>query len=138
MYQVTKEINFCYGHRLRDYAKKCKHLHGHNGRVEITLAAEKLDHRGMVIDFEDIKNVVQNWIMSELDHKLLLRQDDPLIPVLRDSNEVFYVMADNPTAENIARLIFDYTRAQGFAVVSVRLWETPTSVAVYRNTDESA
>lgn len=132
MFEVTKEIGFCYGHRLRDYAKKCKHLHGHNGRVEITLAAEKLDYRGMVIDFEDIKNVVQSWIMSELDHKLLLRHDDPLIPVLRDNNELFYEMADNPTAENIAKLIYDYARAQNLPVVSVRLWETPTSVAVYR------
>lgn len=133
MYEVTKEINFCYGHRLRDYAKKCKHLHGHNGRVEITLASSTLDHRGMVVDFDDIKEAVQSWIMSELDHKLLLRQDDPLIPVLRDMNETFYVMNDNPTAENIARLIFDFTRSQGFNVVSVKLWETPTSFAVYKN-----
>lgn len=131
MFQVTKEINFCYGHRLRDYPKKCKNIHGHNGLVEITLASPKLDYRGMVVDFEDIKEAVQSWIMSELDHKLLLRKDDPLIPVLSDMNEPFMVMEDNPTAENIAKLIFDYTRSKGFSVVSVRLWETPTSVAVY-------
>lgn len=136
MFQVTKEISFCYGHRLRDYPKKCKDLHGHNGRVEITLAAEKLDYRGMVVDFEDIKNVVQHWIMHELDHKLLLRSDDPLIPVLRDNNEVFYVMDDNPTAENIAKLIFDYAYAQKLPVVSVKLWETPTSVAIYLAPDK--
>jgi 6-pyruvoyltetrahydropterin/6-carboxytetrahydropterin synthase len=131
MYEVTKEIHFCYGHRLRDYPKKCKDLHGHNGRVEITLASATLDHRGMVIDFEDIKDVVQRWIMTELDHKLLLRKDDPLIPVLSDLNEPFLAIDDNPTAENIARLIFEYTKSQGFPVVAVRLWETPTSVAVY-------
>ena len=131
MYEVTKEIHFCYGHRLRDYPKKCKHLHGHNGRVEISLASATLDHRGMVIDFEDIKDVVQRWIMSELDHKLLLRKDDPLIPVLSDLNEAFLSVDENPTAENIAKMIFDYTKSQGFPVVAVRLWETPTSVAVY-------
>ncbi|MEW6733666.1 MAG: 6-carboxytetrahydropterin synthase QueD [Acidobacteriota bacterium] len=134
MYEVAKEINFCYGHRLRDYPKKCKQLHGHNGRVEIVLAADSLDARGMVVDFEDIKEVVQRWIMSELDHKLLLRKDDPLIPALRDLNEPFLIMEENPTAENIAKMIFDYTRACGFAVIAVRLWETPTSMAVYRET----
>lgn len=131
MYQVTKEINFCYGHRLRDYPKKCKHLHGHNGRVEITLEAESLDYRGMLVDFEDIKDGVQTWIMAELDHKLLLRKDDPLVPVLRDLNETFLVMDDNPTAENIARMIYEYTKSKGFPVISVKLWETPTSFAVY-------
>lgn len=131
MFQVTKEISFSYGHRLRDYEKKCKDLHGHNGRVEITLATDKLDYRGMVVDFVDIKNIVQNWIMSELDHKLLLREDDPLVPILTQCNEVFYTMKENPTAENIAKLIFDYARLQNLPVVSVKLWETETSVAVY-------
>ncbi len=132
MYEVTKEIHFCYGHRLRDYPKKCKHLHGHNGRVEITLAAPSLDYRGMVVDFEEIKDGVQSWIMTALDHKLLLRKDDPLIPVLRDMNETFLVMEDNPTAENIAKMIFDYTQTVGLPVIAVKLWETPTSFAVYR------
>lgn len=134
MFQVVKEINFSYGHRLRDYEKKCKYLHGHNGRVEITVATEKLDYRGMVIDFVDIKTTVQKWIMAELDHKLLLRADDPLIPILRDANEVFYVMADNPTAENIAKLIFDYACSQNLPVVSVKLWETESSIAMYSQT----
>ncbi|MBI4851855.1 MAG: 6-carboxytetrahydropterin synthase [Acidobacteria bacterium] len=131
MFLVTKEINFSYGHRLRDYEKKCKHLHGHNGRVAITLGANTLDYRGMVIDFVDVKDIVQNWIMKELDHKLLLREDDPLVAVLRDCNEEFYIMAENPTAENIAKLIFDYARSQNLPVISVKLWETETSVAIY-------
>ena len=131
MFQVTKEISFSYGNRLRDYEKKCKDLHCHNGRVEITLATDKLDYRGMVVDFVDIKNIVQNWIMSELDHKLLLREDDPLVPILTECNEVFYTMKENPTAENIAKLIFDYARLQNLPVISVKLWETETSVAVY-------
>jgi 6-pyruvoyltetrahydropterin/6-carboxytetrahydropterin synthase len=131
MFLVTKEITFSYGHRLRDYEKKCKHLHGHNGRVAITLAASQLDKRGMVIDFVDIKNVVQNWIMSELDHKLLLREDDPLVKVLRDCNEEFYIMKENPTAENIAKLIYDYAVSQNLPVIEVKLWETETSIAIY-------
>jgi 6-pyruvoyltetrahydropterin/6-carboxytetrahydropterin synthase len=72
--------------------------------------------------------------MTKLDYKLLLRADDPLIPVLRDANEVFYVMADNPTAENIAKLIFDYACSQNLPVISVKLWETESSIAMYSQT----
>ena len=48
MFQVTREIRFCYGHRLLNYDGKCRHLHGHNGRAVITLQAEELDTLGMV------------------------------------------------------------------------------------------
>ena len=62
MYRVAREIHFCYGHRLLNYEGKCRHLHGHNGRAVITLAAEKLDPIGMVVDFSHIKAVVSAWI----------------------------------------------------------------------------
>ena len=58
MYEVTRVIDFCYGHRLLNYAGKCRHLHGHNGRLEITLSASALDDRGMVLDFTQIKREV--------------------------------------------------------------------------------
>ena len=61
MYRVTREIEFCYGHRLLNYAGKCRHLHGHNGRAVITLQAPRLDERGMLVDFGDIKREVQRW-----------------------------------------------------------------------------
>ena len=51
MYGVTREIPFCYGHRLLDYAWKCKYLHGHNGTAVISLEGESLDQLGMVVDF---------------------------------------------------------------------------------------
>ena len=132
MYSVTKTIHFCYGHRLLNYQGKCRYLHGHNGKVEIELSSERLDHRGMVRDFGEIKQVVQTWIDRELDHKMLLCRKDPVLPLLRKLDEPLYVMADNPTAEAIAQLIFDYTASQGFPVSAVRLWETDASVATYR------
>ena len=55
MFKVTKHIDFCYGHRLLNYDGQCRHLHGHNGRVEVDIESEKLDERGMVHDFSDIK-----------------------------------------------------------------------------------
>jgi len=134
IHKVTKEIHFCYGHRLLNYDGKCRHLHGHNGKVEIEVVSEKLDSRGMVIDFGDINKVVKTWIDQELDHKMLLCKEDPLLKVLQNLHEPCFVMNENPTAENIAKLIYDYAASQGMTVSEVRLWETETSFASYRGT----
>jgi 6-pyruvoyltetrahydropterin/6-carboxytetrahydropterin synthase len=131
MFQVTREIHFCYGHRLLNYDGKCRHLHGHNGRAVITLASPQLDPRGMVMDFTQIKRVVSTWIDEQLDHKMLLHKDDPVLPLLRQQGEPVYVMDVNPTAENIARLIYDFAAAQGFPVAEVQLWETESCFATY-------
>jgi len=132
MFRVTREIRFCYGHRLLNYDGKCRHLHGHNGRAVITLEAAQLDSLGMVVDFTRIKRVVSGWINDALDHKMILHRDDPALPSLRQQGEPVFVLDVNPTAENIAKLIYDYTAAQGFPVVEVRLWETDDSFATYR------
>jgi 6-pyruvoyltetrahydropterin/6-carboxytetrahydropterin synthase len=132
MFEVTRELRFCYGHRLLEYDGKCRYLHGHNGRALITLAAASLDPLGMVVDFSAIKRVVGGWIDSQLDHRMILHRDDPLLPYLQSQGEPIFLMDANPTAENIARLIYDFTAAQGFPVVEVRLWETEDSCAVYR------
>lgn len=132
MFRVSREIYFCYGHRLLHYAGKCRHLHGHNGKAIVTLEAPDLDSLGMVVDFTDIKRLLGRWIDETLDHKMLLHQDDPIIPELRRLGEPFVALDCNPTAENIARLIFEQARAVGLPVVEVTLWETESSYAVYR------
>lgn len=133
MFQITREIDFCYGHRLLDYDGKCRHLHGHNGRVAISLASEGLNAKGMVLDFTDIKKVVAQWIEDNLDHRMILRSDDPAVPALRQLGEPLYLLDSNPTAENIARLIHEKTQEFGFPVVETRLWETPMCYATYRD-----
>jgi 6-pyruvoyltetrahydropterin/6-carboxytetrahydropterin synthase len=132
MFQVTRELRFCYGHRLLNYDGKCRHLHGHNGRAVISLAAANLDAIAMVVDFSQIKRIVGGWIDAHLDHRMLLHRDDPVLSYLQAQGEPVFVCDANPTAETIARLIYDYTLAQGFPVVEVRLWETDDSCAVYR------
>jgi 6-pyruvoyltetrahydropterin/6-carboxytetrahydropterin synthase len=131
MYTVTRLIHFCYGHRLMDYEGKCRHPHGHNGKIEITMKGDKLDKRGMVMDFEEIKQSVQKWVDSELDHKMLLNKKDPLVKILKDMGEPVVVMDANPTAESIARHIYDYAKSKRLPVVNVRLWETVNSHAEY-------
>jgi 6-pyruvoyltetrahydropterin/6-carboxytetrahydropterin synthase len=134
MYLVTKRIEFCYGHRLLDYDGVCKHPHGHNAVAEIDVRTDQLDRRNMVADFSDIKRLVKGWIDRELDHKMILRHDDPLVAALRDLGEPMYLLESNPTVERIARLIFEKSSELGFQVVAVRVWETPSSFAEYTTT----
>lgn len=138
MYVVTKRIDFCYGHRLLDYDGVCKHPHGHNAMVEVDVRTGSLDRRNMVVDFSDIKKIVKGWIDRELDHKMILRHDDPLVMPLQALGEPIYILDSNPTVERIAKLIFDKSRELGLDVVAVRVWETPTSRTEYseRSTDE--
>lgn len=135
MYRVSKSVSFCYGHRLLNYDGKCAHLHGHNAQAVITLESETLDELGMVEDFSLLKRLVWEWLDAEIDHTLLLHRDDPVLPVLQQAGERVRVTDFNPTAENIARMIYDYVDGQGFPVVDVTLWETGTSQASYRRVD---
>ena len=131
MYSVTKKIEFCYGHRLLDYDGICKHPHGHNAVAEIEVRSGSLDNRNMVCDFSDIKRIVKGWVDRELDHKMILREDDPLVGPLKQLGEPVFIVQSNPTVEHIAKLLYDYTHSQGFPVVRVTVWETPTSFATF-------
>jgi len=131
VFRITETIRFCYGHRLMDYVGKCARLHGHNARVEVVLGAAQLDSRGFVMDFDLLESTVRQWIDETLDHRLFLRHDDPLVPVLEAQGEPFVALGGNPTAEHFARMIFDHLAGAGLPVVAVRFWETDTSVAEY-------
>ena len=131
MYRISRELDFCYGHRLLNYQGKCRHLHGHNGRVQLTFEVPDLDELGMVFDFGRIKQEIGRWIDENLDHRMILHQDDPVVPTLRRMGEPLMLLDSNPTAENIARLIFEHARSAGLPVVECRLWETPVCAAVY-------
>ncbi len=131
MFCVTRQIDFCYGHRLLNYAGKCRFLHGHNGRAEIVIESDTLDERGMVLDFSDIKQVVSQWIDDNLDHRMILHRKDPAVDYLEQLGEPLYLIDHNPTAENIAKLVYDFTAEHGFPVVKVNLWETPRCFATY-------
>ncbi len=131
MYEIVKHIDFCFGHRLIDYQGKCNQPHGHNGRAEIRLASDTLDEMGMVADFRDVRSSIQAWIEENLDHRMILRRDDPLVEAIEALGQHAYLIDDNPTTENLARLVFEQTQALGFPVIAVTLWETPDSHATY-------
>jgi 6-pyruvoyltetrahydropterin/6-carboxytetrahydropterin synthase len=131
MFSVTQELPFCYGHRLFGYPGKCGRLHGHNGVARITLRSERLDGQGMVADFDTIERSMRAFLDESIDHRLLLQREDPLVPALRAAGEDFVAVDFNPTAENIARHIFEQAQRAGFPVVEVQLVEQQGSIASY-------
>jgi len=131
MYSITKEINFCYGHRLMQHTGKCRHLHGHSVRAEVTLRSKTLDQQAMVMDFSKLKIIVSEFIDKQLDHNLLLHKNDPLCSILEQQGERFLALSQHPTAEYLAQMIYQYSKDQGLPVYKVLLWETASANACY-------
>jgi 6-pyruvoyltetrahydropterin/6-carboxytetrahydropterin synthase len=123
MYEVSVDETFAAAHNLRGYKGKCEELHGHNYKVRVTLAGKEVDSVGLLYDFVHLKQVIQGVIRS-LDHKYL--------------NELSPFDVVNPSAENIARYIYDQTAKQlhqaptGAGVSSITVWETDVTAATYR------
>lgn len=132
MFTITKEVYFCYGHRLMNHAGKCRHLHGHSVKAAISVTQTALNENGMVCDFADIKACVEQYIDQYLDHNFLLHKDDPLVPVLTANNERFWALDEHPTAEVLSKMIFKHLKTAGFNVTQVELWETASAYASYR------
>jgi 6-pyruvoyltetrahydropterin/6-carboxytetrahydropterin synthase len=122
MVTVTKLFTFDSAHFLPEYDGKCARLHGHCFLLEVevckTKETEKLCHYdGMVMDFGDLKDIVESNVVGRLDHQCL----NDVLPVI-------------PTAENMVEWIADQlqTSALGQSVQRIRLWETPNSFAEWR------
>jgi 6-pyruvoyltetrahydropterin/6-carboxytetrahydropterin synthase len=121
---------------LLNHPGKCAHLHGHNGTVKIDLQKSQLNPQGMVADFTDIKKTIGEWIENTLDHRTLLAEHDPLVHALREHGEPVFVLPVEPTAENIAKLIFEQAEKFGLPVYSVSFWETEQCAAEYRGKEK--
>ncbi len=123
MYEVSVDETFSAAHNLRNYRGKCENLHGHNYKVRVTLAGKELDATGLLYDFVRLKQAIQGVIRS-LDHTYL--NELPPFDVL------------NPSAENIARYIYDETAkhlpqgANGAGISGITVWESDITAATYR------
>jgi len=123
MFEVSVDETFSSGHALRGYKGKCENVHGHNYKVRVTLAGPKLDAIGLLYDFVHLKQVIQGVIRT-LDHRHL--------------NDFAPFDTVNPSAENIARHIFEEISKQmkpvenGAAISHVTVWETDVTSATYR------
>ena len=122
MYEVSVDETFAAAHNLRNYHGKCENLHGHNYKVRVTLAGKELDSTGLLYDFLQLKKAIRTVIRS-LDHKYL--------------NEMPPFDSLNPSAENIARFIYEETAKQlpaapnGSGIARVTVWESDVTAATY-------
>lgn len=137
--RVTKTFTFDAGHRLSNYEGKCKNLHGHTYKVEITINGS-LDELGMVMDFGDLKELYNKIVDAKFDHKTILFENDPLNQKIKELMPEAVVMVPyNPTAENFAKDIFgmliDNFGKYGLPALIDRVvvYETPTSYAECRS-----
>lgn len=113
---VVKRVSFSAAHSLPNYVGKCRNLHGHNWIIDIGVIGEVNSKSGMVIDFGELKGVLQP-ILDNLDHRLI----NNIIP--------------NPTAENIALYILTWLTSNwelGNMVEFIRVWETDDSYVEVR------
>lgn len=136
MIEITRTHEICCGHRVMGHEGKCKHPHGHNYLFEITIEGEK-DTIGRVLDFSVMKNTLCNWLEVNWDHKFIVSMNDPLRRSLEivDKFGVF-VMAYNPTAENLAEFFGitvapDILKGTGVTVTRVKVWETSKCSATW-------
>jgi 6-pyruvoyltetrahydropterin/6-carboxytetrahydropterin synthase len=132
MFVIARQFTFCYGHRLLGHAGKCANLHGHNGTVKIELQQNQLNPQGMVADFIDLKNTIGEWIETTLDHRMILQESDPLVDLLRKHGEIILTLPVKPTAENLAKMIYEKAENFGLPVRSVSVGETEKCAAEYR------
>lgn len=120
MYEVTIEADFAAAHRLRNYPGGEEPLHGHNFRVQVSVAAERLDEAGMAVDFKDLERETRE-ALGALDHRYL--------------NEVPAFREVSPSAENIARYLFEALsgrlKSPGVRIHRVTVFETERTSATY-------
>ncbi len=123
MYEITITKSFSAAHLLKEIGGKCENLHGHNFIVDVTLSGPTLNKEGLLLDFRILKEWTDK-ILDGLDHKFL--------------NENPHFKNVNPSAENLARFIYDQVneqaRLKNVAVSCVTVWESENARASYRGT----
>ena len=147
--KIVKIIQWDMGHRVLHHRSICRGLHGHRYKVEICVSGDLVSksgasEEGMVIDFSDIKKIFNQFIQEKLDHAFMVwEKDEELIRFFKQSKGHKPVIVPfTPTAENVSKYIFEVLDSKfkdvyktGLKLCSVKLWETPTSYAIYTKED---
>ena len=121
MYELTVKAEFEAAHKIKNYPGKCARLHGHNWVVEAVAKGDELNELGILIDFKVLK-IELNKILAELDHQYL--------------NELEIFAKKNPTAENLAKVIFEKLSASEIfsgknKLTAIKIFESPKSCVTY-------
>ena len=123
MFEVSVVHTFAAGHALRDYKGACENVHGHNYRVRVTVAGDRLDPTGLLVDFADLRAAIKA-VVDRLDHRFL--------------NDLVPFDQRNPSAETLAKYFYDELTPQlsdqRLCIQTVTVWETDLTSATYRPT----
>ena len=133
--RITKEFRFEGAHALQNYDGKCRHIHGHSYRLFVTLKGSPIAEasspkNGMVVDFGDLKRVVNKYIVDPFDHALLLRSAAPVKEEISAAYQNVIILDFQPTCENLAIYFAGLLKdnlPDGTTLHSIKLYETPTS-----------
>lgn len=140
---ITKQIEIDLGHRVPNHKSKCKNIHGHRYRIEVgvddkVIQSVGASDEGMVIDFGDLKEIMMEEIDAKFDHGFVVYEKDEFINIFSSlSNKGMKMLFKDfiPTAENLARHWYDLIKLKlqekGIKIAHVKVWETPSSTALY-------
>lgn len=146
---ITKEIEIDMAHRVPNHKSKCSNLHGHRYKIEVgvddkLITTQGASDEGMVIDFSDLKEIMMEKIDKVYDHNSVFFSGDNVmtdvvVPVLQTQNRKPILVDFIPTAENLAKLWYEIIKEplkeRGIKIKHVKIWETPTSTALYEETN---
>ncbi|MBT6869870.1 MAG: 6-carboxytetrahydropterin synthase [Candidatus Marinimicrobia bacterium] len=147
--KIVKIIQWDMGHRVMNHRSVCKGLHGHRYKAEICVEGDIVNEtgaseEGMVVDFADIKRIANSFIHDKLDHAFMVWEKDIELLNFFENSEGHkpVIVPFTSTAENVAAYIFNELDGQfndafgtGLRLHSVKLWETPTSCAIFGRED---
>lgn len=138
------------GHRVPNHKSKCKNLHGHRYKIEVgvddkVISTKGASDEGMVIDFSDLKQIMMEQIDAKFDHGFVMSNEDifkATFNVLKFDHGQKIIFVDFiPTAENLANHWYSIMKealvSKKIRLIYVKVWETPSSTAVYGIYDES-
>lgn len=147
--KISKLIEWDMGHRVTNHKSKCRNLHGHRYKVEICLEGDVINRigssgEGMVMDFEDVKRIANQYLFNALDHSFMVWEKDKLLVNFFKKNKTLkhILVPFVPTSEHIAKWIFSLLDKRfkdkyktGLKLYSVQLWETPASMSLFTRKD---
>lgn len=136
---VSKEFTWDMAHLLSGHKSLCNNVHGHTYRMEVLMCRPEViqsgSSKGMVMDFKDLKEIVQEEIVQHLDHAFVGTEgefeDEEICKLLKGMGKKVFKLPCRTTAENMSKWIYDKLIERLGCPVQIKLWETPTSYAVY-------
>ncbi|MDR0972083.1 MAG: 6-carboxytetrahydropterin synthase [Bacteroidales bacterium] len=141
--RLTKQFSFEASHALQNYEGLCRNIHGHSYKLYVTILGEAINDEndnknGMVMDFGELKQVVNDNIVLPLDHSLILYRNSEFLPSLKDENTKLVITPFQPTCENLIKDFVEKLKNKlpsKIELVALKLYETASSYAEWKKED---